>query len=367
LALLELAVLAMHEQKPICSILHLSDLHLGADFADVGGKRRGFVRAMLDQKASVMQAHDDFLLLLLPLEISRISTINHARFRKAWPSHGIPEFFDRIVVSGDISTDGTSDERFAFAHSFLTAKLPLSRGVYGEQASIGLGLPNDALLCVPGNHDKMHEIAPSRFNKSFSRSPQQCNYVQMLKRFGRAFLFIGMDSNAYQEGNIANGEMDQSRLGWLSELLNQMQTTGLSQGQDFLSPTECAEAIKCLVIHHHVCDLSFKKRFFNPGRSFTRMNGAERLLKLISGKIQVILHGHEHYPTHFVDKESGALIVSAGTTSQWQGRPMRNSFYNLTFYDDKSLQIEEFVWNGKGFSSRERLRGSRHAPVYQLQ
>jgi 3',5'-cyclic AMP phosphodiesterase CpdA len=356
----------MPEQKPFCSILHLSDLHLGADFADVGGKKRGFIKAVLDQKAYLMQAHDDFLLLLLPLEINRIAEVNRARFRKAWPESKVSAGFDRIVVSGDISTDVTDDARFVFAHSFITSKMPLPGGNYGQQASIGLGLPNDLLLCVPGNHDKMRERTLARFNASFSQCPQPCNYVQIVKRFGKALVFICMDSNAYSEGNIANGEMDQARLSWLSEVLNQMQTVGVSAGQNRLSSDECRDAIKCLVVHHHVCDLSTKKHYFNLGRSFTWMNGSERLLKLISGRIHVVLHGHEHYPTHFFEKESGALIVSAGTTSQWQDSPGHNSFYSLTFYTDSSIQIEEFVWNGKGFTSRESLKGNSCPPVYQL-
>jgi len=356
----------MPEKKPICTILHLSDLHLGADFSDVGGKNRSFLKGVANQKAYLMQAHDDFLLMLLRMEINRIAAVNRARFREGWPEGDISNGFDRIVVSGDISTDVTDDARFVFAHSFLTSKMPLPGGTYGQQASIGLGLPNNLLLCVPGNHDKMRETTPARFNGSFSQSPQRCSYVRVLKRFGRALVFIGMDSNAYSEGNIANGEMDQARLSWLSEVLNQMQTAGLSADQDRLSPDECKEAIKCLVVHHHVCDLSIKKRYFNLGRSFTWMNGSERLLKLISGRIQVVLHGHEHYPTHFIEKESGALIVSAGTTSQWQDKAGLNSFYSLTFYDNKSVQIEEFVWNGKGFTTRETLRGQSRPPMYDL-
>jgi 3',5'-cyclic AMP phosphodiesterase CpdA len=356
----------MPDPRPICSILHLSDLHLGADFADVGGRKRGFLKGVMDKKAYVMQAHDDLLLLLLPLEVKRIGALNRIRCRKAWPEHEAPEPFDRIVVSGDISTDATDEARFVFAHSFLTSKRSLSGGTYGVQASIGLGLPNDRLLCIPGNHDKMRETTLARFNTSFSGSPSPCNYVQFLKQFDRAIVFIGMDSNAYSEGNIARGEMDQARLSWLAEILSQMETTGLSQEEVVLTPDECAQAVKCLVIHHHVCDLSFRRRYFNLGRSFTWLNGSERLLKIISGKIQVVLHGHEHYPTHFVERESGAVIVSAGTTCQWHDKPLQNSFYNLTIFDDKTLQIEEFVWDGKSFISREKLKGDKAPPTYML-
>jgi predicted phosphodiesterase len=360
------SVVIAGERKPICSVLHLSDLHLGANFADVGGKQRGFLKAVTGQKAYVLQAHDHLLLLVLPLEIYRIATINRARRGKARADDKLSQGFDRIVVSGDISTDATDGDRFVFAHKFLTTKSPLAAGIYGQQASVGLGLPNELLLCVPGNHDKFRETTLDRFNGAFSGSPAPCNYVKVIRRFGRVLVFIGMDTNAYVGGNIAKGEIDLARLGWLAQVLNTMQTEGLADGEERLKAEEWEQAIKCLVIHHHACGLSFKKRHFNPMRSFTEMEGADKLLKLIAGKIQVVLHGHEHYPTHFFHKESGALIVSAGTTSQWHKKPGHNSFYNLTFYEDKSIQIEESVWKGTGFIERERLNGKKAAPVYQL-
>lgn len=355
----------MPEPKPIFSILHLSDLHLGANFADVGGKKRGFLRALLKEKSFVQQAHDDLLLLLLPLEINRIGIRNRSRVQNAWQGTDATPSFDRIVVTGDISTDATSTERFRFAHSFLSSKMPLADGLYGPQASIGLDLPNELLLCIPGNHDKMRQTTLEMFNSSFSHSPQPCNYVQIVKRFGKALILIGMDSNAYDEGNIANGEMDQGRLSWLTTQLDQMQTNGITAGQEKLTAEECSAAIKCLLVHHHVCDLSVR-HLFNLERSFTTMRGSKSLLKLISGKIQVVFHGHEHYPTHFFERESGVLIVSAGTASQWQTKPYSNSFYNLVFYSDDTLQIEELVWNGKGFTSREHLNGMEQPPRYPL-
>ena len=75
----------MTDGKPFCSILHLSDMHLGAHFEDIGGKSRKFLRALRKDKAYVMQAHDPNLLLLLPLELSKIARQNRAQFAKAWP------------------------------------------------------------------------------------------------------------------------------------------------------------------------------------------------------------------------------------------------------------------------------------------
>jgi len=304
-------------------------------------------------------------LLLLPLELSRIARLNRLNFSKAWPRSDPPNFFDRVVVSGDISTDATDDARFAFAHDFLTSVRPLALpGPYALQAAIGLGIANDLLLTLPGNHDKMRETTLTRFNSAFGKSPTACNYVRAFRRNGNAIVFFVMDSNDYGEGNIAKGEVDQARLSWLANEIGKIES-GIVEGEPF-SAQECSSAVRCLVLHHHACDLSFKKRFFSIGRSFTQMTGASDLLKLISGRIHVILHGHEHYPTHFFERESGALIISAGSTSQWQKKTHRNSFYHLTFFTENGVQVDEYVWTGKGFVSRQKLMGVDDPIQYKL-
>jgi hypothetical protein len=243
--------------------------------------------------------------------------------------------------------------------------MSLLSGAYASQAAAGLNIPNELLLTLPGNHDKMRETTLARFNRAFGNSPEPCNYVRAFRRNGKVIIFFVVDSNDYNEGNIAKGEIDLARLSWLAKQLNNI-TQGLALDGESFSADECSSAVKCLVLHHHVCDLSFKKRYFNLERSFTRLTGAEDLLKLVSGRIHVILHGHEHYPIHFVEPESKALIISGGTTSQWQEEPHKNSFYHLTFFTDNSVKINEHVWNGKGFVTRHTLKGETKPPLYSL-
>ena len=350
---------------PFCSILHLSDTHLGARFEDAGGPKRGFVTALKDDKAYVMQAHDRNLLLLLPLELSRVAEINRVQFKKA----GIqdpPNFFDRVIVSGDISTDATNEARFEFAHKFLTSKMPLHTGsLYDHQANVGLGIPNTLLITLPGNHDKMRETTLDRFNRAFGSSPAAPNYVTAFRRGGKTIIFFVLDSNAYNEGNIAKGEIDDARRGWLLNEFNNL-NNGLTVNGEIFSAPECADAIRCLVLHHHVRDLSFKKHYFTLGRKFVTLDGAEKLLEDIKGRIHVILHGHEHYPTHFVEPQSNAVLISAGSTSQWSDKKHKNSFYHLTFFTDNTVQIDEYVWNKVGFVHRGELDPKKKLVRYEL-
>jgi 3',5'-cyclic AMP phosphodiesterase CpdA len=238
-------------------------------------------------------------------------------------------------------------------------------GVYANQSKVGLRIPNQLLIALPGNHDKMRETSLARFNHSFGTSPAPTNYVSAFRRNGSTIFFFVMDSNAYNEGNIARGEIDQSRLSWLLNKLYEL-SGGVSLDGERFTADECEHSIRCLVLHHHVYPLSWKRRYFNLQRSFTELVGADDLLKAISGRIHLILHGHEHYPTHFVESTSKTLVISAGTTSQWQPEKLKNSFYHLTFFTDHSIQIDEFVWKGTGFVSRQELQGNKDPVVYQL-
>lgn len=353
------------DRKPFCSILHLSDTHLGARFEDAGGKNRKFFTALRKDQSYVMQAHDPTLLLLLPLEFKKIACFNQTRFKKAWPDQPAPSFFDKVIVSGDISTDATDKERFEFAHKFLTSEMQLNIGLYSKDSSVGLNIPNELLLSLPGNHDKMRQTTLEMFNNAFKHSPSPANYIQAFRRFGHTVIFLVMDSNAYNEGNIAKGEIDFARLSWLIKTLSSLES-GIVIDQQRYSPEECRQAIKCLVLHHHVCDLSFKKRFFSIGRNFTKMVGADDLLRTISGRIHVIFHGHEHYPIHFIEEQSGAIVISAGSTSQWHQKVKKNSFYHVTFFTDHAIQIDEYVWTGTGFVTRQQINYTKELAIYAL-
>jgi hypothetical protein len=114
-------------------------LHLGADFADVGGPNRvGFI-PVAKTKAFRMQAHDPMILLILSMELQRLGEISRRSCAKAYcaaPST-VPSF-DAVLVTGDISTDATSHERFTFAHGYLTAKVPVAdKGLYAKQGLVG--------------------------------------------------------------------------------------------------------------------------------------------------------------------------------------------------------------------------------------
>src|SRR5206468_12025633 len=131
----------------------------------------------------------------------------------------------------------------------------LERGMYSEQSWVGLSIPPKALLCVPGNHDKMRETGLVRYYVGFEQAPGPLNYVTFVRRNGAALVFFGIDSNEYTEGNVAMGEIDPARLAWLTRTLVNAEKKGLKVDDDFLTPDEFQQSTRCLILHHHPVDL----------------------------------------------------------------------------------------------------------------
>ena len=169
----------------------------------------------------------------------------------------------------------------------------------------------------------------------------------------------GSTATSTSDGAIARGEIDDERFAWLVTTFKQLETDGLTAGDTTITPDEYANAWRVLVLHHHVVSLnaarSIAGRFVQLFTAHTTvLKGSERLVQLIRHRIDVVLHGHEHLPVCFREPAAAAIIVSAGTASEWTGASYANSFYVITLYDDRTMEVEEHVWTGCGFSNQSR-------------
>src|SRR5207249_5073497 len=136
---------------------------------------------------------------------------------------------------------------------------------------------------------------------------------------------------------------------------------GLKVDDDFLTPDEFQQSTRCLILHHHPVDLKKGLKGLSGllTKKFTVLRGADKLLNLIKGRVDVIFHGHEHFPICFRHRETGVIIVSAGTVSEWTARPFQNSFYIVTLFSDYTLAVQEYLWTGSKFQSREKHTGQK--------
>jgi 3',5'-cyclic AMP phosphodiesterase CpdA len=310
--------------QPLASIAHLSDLHLGERLDDHGAPDKANLSSFLRKRRLEMQCHDPYILVAL-----RTALRESAR-RRELPD----DAFDFIAVTGDISTNATSQQRFLFARDYLTGLIS------DPAASFGLQLDPSRLLCVPGNHDKLFEKTPERYLGAFSALPAAPAYcVTRQTRSGDHITFLGLDSNSYEEGNIAEGNLTLANFEWLTTTL------------DAIDRDRAKIWRVVLLLHHHPADLNRFRRL-NLGNlvmnRFTQMRDGTRLLELCRGRVDLILHGHEHFPIAFRDEISGAVIVSAGTTSEWHHKTRKNSFHTLLLREHDVI-VTQHDWNGSRF------------------
>lgn len=71
-------------------------------------------------------------------------------------------------------------------------------------------------------------------------------------------------------------------------------------------------------------------------------------------RINIILHGHEHFPIAFRDDRSGCLVVSAGTATAFQ-RDGLNSLHTLVF-SETEVRVSQFDWRRSRFRKVKEWR-----------
>lgn len=318
---------------PISTILHLSDLHLGKDFTDAGTADKATVKSVLKNKRLVMQGHDKFVLASLSSEI-RIAA------RKVGAEH-----FDFHVVTGDISTSANSKERFEFARRFLTGTVTVD-----ATFDAGLSLDKNTLFCIPGNHDKLEELTLERYSAQFNDLPAIPNYVSArTSGSGQRFIFYGIDSNWYIDGNIGLGKISPETLEWFAKAIKENAPSG----------TDKANTIQVVLLHHHPCDLSKFRRQSLKGIMYARFTTLEEggsLLDACRGKIDVIMHGHEHFPIAFRDERSNCVVISCGTTSEFQLNKSHSNCFHILVFQGRNLEVLQFSSGTGHFSQSSKWK-----------
>src|SRR5262249_6745003 len=127
-------------------ILHISDLHLARD-----ANPNAFRRAVRERNPLLPQSHSFELLDGLLLAIKEIEQTGK---------------IDLVVLTGDVSTDGTR-RSLDLANGYLFESVVRSRRGRGplHVDTLGLGLERDRVLLVPGNHDRYRWI-PVQFRRA---------------------------------------------------------------------------------------------------------------------------------------------------------------------------------------------------------
>jgi predicted phosphodiesterase len=309
---------------PSSLIVHLSDIHFGADFGFPG--------------SSGPRGRD--LKSILLKDILQISG-------------GLPVGI--LVVSGDLTSRGNGSYLSANSYEFL------------KSLSQGLNVPSERFIIVPGNHDIPltdftegydHETPFNDFvRKFYGRDLPQHRIAQFRLPSGRTLAVLTINSVKLRDKASSN-------YGWVK----------WEECHELLASSTLEEnSIRLAVMHHHLVSAPPEDLLpdddYPSGSISVTLNAGEVIEGLQSFGFHVVLHGHQHYPmVQTVSRVSEvadppalspiplALIGagSAGAKSDRLDGGLRDNSYNLLdFKDEPCLRV---VITTRRYASKARVR-----------
>ncbi|WP_435627608.1 metallophosphoesterase family protein [Candidatus Ferrigenium straubiae] len=219
-----------------------------------------------------------------------------------------------LVIPGDITGKAHPDE-FKLASKVIL------------QIGTALGVPEEKILFVPGNHDKNWDAKPAGendttgfyakqmyaplqhedwfFEHTMRRSPHHMLSDNCLGVWTfEDLILVGYNSSNHDDRNtkVHHGLITESSLQWLDA---QLQTMDLAK-----------QKLKVFLVHHHPIQYS---DHIPDTPDFSVMTNAENLLNLLTKfKFDLLLHGHKHMPhfkTQITNSSFPLVILGAGSFS----------------------------------------------------
>lgn len=260
-----------------------------------------------------------------------------------------------IAATGDFAESALAEE-FDEAHDFLSA-------IINAKSVLGSKVDPRHVFVVPGNHDVVfaqrrpeHRFAPycQFVNKLFAplqpaqrayARPEDADQLNEVHAFPESkFLVAEINSSYYVEKDT----IDQSR--------GQVDSTAIAVLRGKLKPYEGETGwIKIALIHHHPILLP---SFIEPGRGVDSVLNAKSLLRVLRDHgIQLVLHGHKHYPQVFsYDPDSAwasaqaaipQLVVAGGSCGS---RGLPEGTHKCNTYNLITVK-----WNPKALQARVQI------------
>lgn len=189
-----------------------------------------------------------------------------------------------VIVTGDITNDG-KDSQFKKAKSLLR---PLMK--------------SGKLTVVPGNHDLTFNIGRIYFESPYAnlhfhfydcfhnmnryKTTYEVKYP-IVKHISKDIVVIGLDSTSGYN----------NPLGHLRGHIGHEQLEALD---DILDRPAIKRKVKVVIFHHHL---------YQTGNN-SKLVDAEKLRKVMEGRVQIVLCGHQHYKAVWKNKRSINIICT---------------------------------------------------------
>lgn len=238
---------------------------------------------------------------------------------------------DILVATGDQTTLGDN-------HSLTAARDFLLK--LGEQS----GVPEERIFWIPGNHDiLLNYYAPfayrlRNYEKVFGPIPS----ASFHDIEGSKVAVFSFDSTLDRKGLLwpvvgSRGKVSAKAFNSFNAQVRSKQNSG--------------EYFKIALIHHHPLPIPFKTTGGVGIELTTMANGGTFIAHMQESGLNLILHGHEHYPysCRYCYEPNGNDIVVAAAGTACQRGSKENTFNYLEIVPGVSVTIRRYVYNEAGF------------------
>lgn len=263
---------------------------------------------------------------------------------------------DLLIATGDLVDSSLRDnfhetgvrQAFMNARSFLLSLCEAG----------GIEDPASGLRVVPGNHDyriKGVFTPESRFRvikkfKQWLLTPHFDLFYECLGDYFKPIFFPSLrcclftfDSNAVESGLVlATGRIDSSKI---------VEFTNLCDALQKAHPEQWAQCTKIALLHHHPMPIGPTESEASrvEDESYLLLKNAGLFMsEMVRRKVDLILHGHKHYPALSRatfpknGEESHTVSVVAAGSASTLGLP--HTSYNLiTIHDNGTIAVERMV------------------------
>ena len=348
-------------ERPEAIFVLLSDLHFGVDllseaelppfdFPLLWRLLGSDIRTYTEQRCG---AHDMAVVIALPRYLKRLLVdFQEAGFYR--------DSFDLYLILGDLATWPAAP-----AYKFLRGYLRDTEYKTDENglniSCAGLGIPEDGLIVIPGNHDKLLHADLEIYSRHFLKPlglpnqplPQRCFLIS--KKVGDLqFVFVLVEASRYCEEELRLDSSCRTHLAagsisseLRSAILSKLDLLDSGNEVDGIRLQDPSNAIKIMMVHYAVDDMAAAgtQQALQSLLLPHECTGLSELVEELRSRIHLVIHGHLHVPKLYNHK--GVPVIAATTTTQKDGT---NGFFLLKFTKSFDISVEHHCWNGVAFA-----------------
>jgi len=240
---------------------------------------------------------------------------------------------DFLVATGDQTTFG-DEHSLSESRNFLLT--------LGEES----GVPEDRIYWIPGNHDILlnYYLPFTRGLRNYERVFGPLRVATFHDIEGSKVAVFSFDSTLDRNG--------QKSIFWpFVGSRGKVSASAFNLFNEARAEQDSDDYFKIALIHHHPLPIPFKTTGGVGIELTTMANGGTFIAHMQESGMNLVLHGHEHYPYScrycYEPNGNDIVVVAAGTACQRGSK--QNTFNYLEVVPGVSVTIRRYIYNEAGF------------------